>query len=299
MIPDYQTVMLPLLRLLANGEELAMSKAVEAIAAEFSLSAEERQALLPSGTSTVIGSRVGWARTYLKKAGLVDSPERGFVRITPRGTTTLRSKPARVDVKLLEQFPEFMEFRALRHTDSPSVVPDVDTSTPEEALEEAYEAIRADLQSELLQRVRAASPAFFERMVVELLIRVGYGGSIRDAGQAVGRSGDGGIDGIIKEDRLGLDLIYIQAKRWENSVASPEVHKFVGALAQRHARKGVLITTSSFTKDAREVVGHLESRVVLVDGPTLAGLMLDHNVGVSSTASYEIKKIDTDFFSEE
>ena len=276
-----------------------MSLVVEAISREFALSVDERQTLLPSGTSTVIGSRVGWARTYLKKAGVVDSPKRGVVRITPRGTSILREKPARIDVKFLERFPEFMEFRALSRSEAPNASPVVDSATPEEALEQAYESMRANLQTDLLQRVRGASPAFFERLVVELLVRVGYGGSIRDAGQAVGRSGDGGIDGIIKEDRLGLDLIYIQAKRWENSVGSPEVHKFVGALAQRHAKKGVLITTSGFTKDAREVVNHLESRVVLVDGPTLAGLMLDHNVGVSPTASYEIKKIDTDFFGDE
>lgn len=299
MIPDYQKAMLPLLRLLGDGKERAMSDAVEAIAEEFALSPDERQKLLPSGTSTVIGSRVGWARTYLKKAGLVDSPKRGFVSITERGRTVLRSKPARVDVKFLEQFPEFIEFRELRHTETPAAGSAAETATPEEALEEAYETLRANLASDLLQRVKTASPAFFERLVVELLVRIGYGGSIRDAGQAVGRSGDGGIDGIIKEDRLGLDLIYIQAKRWEAPVGSPEVHKFVGALAQRHARKGVLITTSGFTKDAREVVGHLESRVVLIDGQALAALMLDHNVGVSPVASYEIKKIDTDFFTEE
>jgi restriction system protein len=299
MIPDYQTVMLPLLRLLSDAKERPMSAAVEAIASEFSLSADERQRLLPSGTSTVIGSRVGWARTYLKKAGLVDSPRRGFIRIADRGMTVLKTKPVRIDVKFLEQFPEFMEFRALRRTDATEAPPVTESSTPEEALEEAYESVRANLESELLQKVKAASPAFFERLVVELLVRMGYGGSIREAGQAVGRSGDGGVDGIIKEDRLGLDVIYIQAKRWENSVGSPEVHKFVGALAQRHARKGVMITTSSFTKDAREVVGHLESRVVLVDGTELTGLMLDNNVGVTPTVSYEIKRIDSDFFVEE
>lgn len=299
MIPDYQTVMLPLLRLLSDAKERPMSTAVEAIASEFSLSTDERQRLLPSGTSTVIGSRVGWARTYLKKAGLVDSPRRGFIRIADRGLTVLKAKPVRIDVKFLEQFPEFMDFRALRRTDATESAPVTEASTPEEALEEAYESVRASLESELLQRVKAASPAFFERLVVELLVRMGYGGSIREAGQAVGRSGDGGVDGIIKEDRLGLDVIYIQAKRWENSVGSPEVHKFVGALAQRHARKGVMITTSGFTKDAREVVGHLESRVVLVDGTELTRLMLDTNVGVTPTVSYEIKRIDSDFFVEE
>ncbi|HWL54973.1 MAG TPA: restriction endonuclease [Chthoniobacteraceae bacterium] len=297
MIPDYQSVMLPLLHYLHDGRERPVAEAVNAIADEFQLSPEERLTLLPSGTSTVIGSRVGWARTYLKKAGLLDSPRRGFVQLSKRGAKVLRSKPKRVDVKFLEQFPEFMEFRALRHNDkTPAASGNDESATPEEALEEAYARFRASLESELLQRVKSASPNFFERLVVELLVKMGYGGSIRDAGQAVGRSGDGGIDGIIKEDRLGLDFIYIQAKRWENSVSRPEIQKFAGALQAHRARKGVVITTSSFTKEALDFVSRIDSKVVLVDGVRLAKLMADHGVGVSPVTAYEIKKIDMDYF---
>lgn len=210
-IPDYQTVMLPLLTYLADGREHQTRETVEAMSEEFDLSPEERQQLLPSGTSTVIGNRVGWARTYMKNARLVDSPKRGVVRITERGSQILSTHPQRVDAKFLEQYPEFVAFRT-RHSDTPAGEPQVATSTPEEALEEAYQTLRASLEVELLQRVKSSTPAFFERLVVDLLVKMGYGGSFRDAGQAVGKSGDGGIDGIIKEDRLGLDVIYLQAK---------------------------------------------------------------------------------------
>jgi restriction system protein len=226
------------------------------------LSAEERQQLLPSGASTVIGNRVGWARTYLKKAGLLESPRRGFFRLTDRGHEVLKGKPERVDVKFLERFPEFVAFRAVRHdrpTSNGGADADLnDNATPEEALETAYQRVRATLEAEVLERVKTASPAFFERLVVELLVAMGYGGSLRDAGQAVGRSGDGGIDGIIKEDRLGLDALYIQAKRWETPVSRPEIQKFAGALQGHRARKGVFITTSSFTKDANEFVSMID-----------------------------------------
>jgi len=299
MIPDYQTAMLPLLRYLSDGEEHPVSEAVDAIASEFRLTPEERQELLPSGASTRIGSRVGWARTYLKKAGLVEAPRRGTVRLTSRGAEVLRTQPTRIDVKFLEQFPEFLEFRALRHTDGPEPSAPAEIETPEEALEEAYQRLRVNLESDVVQRVKAASPGFFERLVVELLVRMGYGGSIRDAGQAVGGSGDGGIDGIIKEDKLGLDFIYIQAKRWENQVSRPEIQKFAGALQAHRARKGVFITTSSFSREAREFVERIDNKIVLVDGAELAKLMLDHNVGVSPVRAYEIKKIDTDYFVEE
>jgi restriction system protein len=302
-IPDYQTVMLPLLRFLGDGKEHALGEAVEAISDQFRLSPEERQQLLPSGASTVIGNRVGWARTYLKKAGLLESPRRGAFRLTDRGHEVLKGKPDKVDVKFLERFPEFLAFRAERH-DRPAsngaagadVSEDV---TPEEALETAYQRMRATLEAEVLERVKSASPAFFERLVVELLVAMGYGGSLRDAGQAVGRSGDGGIDGIIKEDRLGLDALYIQAKRWEGPVSRPEIQKFAGALQGHRARKGVFITTSSFTKDANEFVRVIDSKIVLIDGETLARLMIDHSVGVSAVRTYDLKRIDSDYFTEE
>jgi restriction system protein len=298
-IPDYQTLMLPLLRLLGDNRERSLSEAIEAISDEFHLTLDERQKLLPSGTSTVIGSRVGWARTYMKKAGLVYSTRRGFVRVTSRGLEVLKSKPSRIDVKFLDQFPEFVEFRTLRREEMVAAIPQVAETTPEEAMEEAHQRLRASLESELLARVKTASPAFFERLVVELLVKMGYGGSFRDAGQAVGRSGDGGIDGIIKEDRLGLDVISLQAKRWEAAVGRPEIQKFAGALQGVRARKGVFITTSTFSKDAEEFAGKIDSKIILIDGATLARLMVDNLVGVSSVTSYALLKIDSDYFTEE
>jgi len=303
-IPDYQTVMLPLLRFLGDGREHTLSECVETVANEFKLTPEERLQFLPSGTSTVIGNRVGWARTYMKKAGLLESPRRGVFRITERGTQVLSTKPNRVDVKFLDQFPEFVEFRSRADDETASspaaaVVTPATSATPEEALEDAYDRLRGGLESELLQRVMSASPAFFERLVIDLLVRMGYGGSFRDAGQAIGRSGDGGIDGIIKEDRLGLDVIYVQAKRWESSVGRPEIQKFAGALQGHRARKGVFITTSSFSKDAYDYVDRIDSKIVLIDGSTLSRFMVDSSVGVSLVTSYDVKRVDSDYFSEE
>jgi restriction system protein len=213
----------------------------------------------------------------------------------------LGSKPPRIDVKYLEQFPEFVAFRELRHeqTDKSELTLTTAEATPEEALDVAYQRLRVDLESELLEQVKTASPGFFERLVVELLVRMGYGGTLRDAGQAVGKSGDGGIDGIIKEDRLGLDVIYIQAKRWEGTVGRPEIQKFAGALQGHRARKGVFITTSAFSADAIDFASRIDSKIVLIDGAMLARYMIDNNVGVSTSRLYEVKKIDSDFFAEE
>ncbi|BFU90802.1 MAG: hypothetical protein NTAFB01_19890 [Nitrospira sp.] len=225
--------MLPLLHSLKDGKEHSIGEAVEALVHEFKLSMEEREQLLGSGQQTIIRNRAGWARTYLKKAGLLESTRRGFFRITDRGRSVLASKPARIDVKYLEQFPEFIPFRELRHEPQNETTFPVAVSTdvtPEEALDAAYGRLRLDLEGELLEQVKSASPSFFERLVVELLVQMGYGGTLRDAGQAVGKSGDGGIDGIIKEDRLGLDVIYVQAKRWDSTVGRPEIQKFAGAL---------------------------------------------------------------------
>lgn len=301
-IPDYQTVMLPLLRFLKDGKEHNLAEVVDSLADEFDLSPEERQQLLASGQQTVIRNRAGWARTYLKKAGLIASARRGYFCITERGQSVLASKPQRIDVKYLEQFPEFVAFQELRHErpdEAPAPVITSSDATPEESLDAAYGRLRLDLEAELLERVKSASPSFFERLVVELLVRMGYGGTLRDAGQAVGKSGDGGIDGIIKEDRLGLDVIYIQAKRWDSTVGRPEIQKFAGALQGHRARKGVFITTSSFSADALEFASRIDSKIVLIDGAALAKHMIDQNVGVSVSRSYEVKKIDSDYFSEE
>jgi len=301
-IPDYQTIMLPFLQFLKDGKERNLSELVDSIADKFKLTTEERQQLLWSGQQTVIRNRAGWARTYLKKAGLLESTRRGSFRITDRGQSVLASKPQRIDVKYLEQFPEFIAFRELRHErpDEASIPVSASTdATPEEALDVAYARLRLNLEGELLEQVKSASPSFFERLVVELLVRMGYGGTLRDAGQAVGKSGDGGIDGIIKEDRLGLDVIYLQAKRWDSTVGRPEIQKFAGALQGHRARKGVFITTSSFSADALEFALRIDSKIILIDGPALAKYMIDHNVGVSLARSYDVKKIDSDYFNEE
>jgi restriction system protein len=303
-IPDYQTVMLPLLRFAADGQEHSKQESVEALAAEFGLSDADRRELLPSGRQATFDNRVAWATTYLKKAGLLAATRRAHFRITDRGREVLAEKPVRVNVKLLDRFPEFVEFRTRRNEEGQPEAPaamnlPASAQTPEEEIEAAYQRIRNDLADEVLQQIMSCSPSFFERLVVDLLVRMGYGGTRKDAGQAVGKSGDGGIDGIIKEDRLGLDVIYLQAKRWEGTVGRPEIQKFVGALQGQRAHRGVFITTSSFTKEAVHYTSMIENKMVLIDGEMLAQLMIDHGVGVSSVASYEIKRVDTDYFSEE
>jgi restriction system protein len=302
-IPDYQSVMLPLLRLAGNGSELSMRDAVDRLAGEFKLSLDERAALLPSGQQAIFGNRVGWATTYLRKAGLLERARRGVSRITESGRAVLKANPPGINVRFLERFPPFVEFREAarkpREQEGSEASVAADAETPEEALERAHRSIREALAQELLTRVMGSSPAFFERLVVELLVKMGYGGSRTDAGERIGQSGDGGIDGIIKEDRLGLDVIYLQAKRWQAVVGRPEIQKFVGALQGQRARKGVFITTSAFTSDATSYVAGIDSKVVLIDGPRLANLMIDFDLGVSSTASYSVKRVDSDYFDEE
>jgi restriction system protein len=304
-IPNYQTIMLPLLKLASDGKEHKFSQAVEELADEFNLSTEERNELLPSGSQAVFNNRVGWARSYLKQAGLLESPKRGFFTITPKGTELLGTNPEKIDISVLEQFPEFIEFKNRKKAKSGNEGKvEISTErgfdlTPEDSLAEAYKQLRSALESEIINAVKEASPSFFERLVVDLLVKMGYGGSRQDAGKALGKSGDGGIDGIINEDRLGLDVIYIQAKRWEGSVGRPEIQKFAGALQGQRARKGVFITTSSFTKEAIEYASLIESKIILIDGERLSKLMVDHNVGVSTIGMYEVKKLDSDYFDNE
>ena len=300
-IPDYQSIMLPFLKYMGDKQEHAVRDTIETLASEFNVTDAEQRELLPSRRAPLFRNRVGWAQTYLKKAGLVKLPRRGFCQITPRGLEVLQENPPEINVNFLKRYSEFVEFRTRRpkeEGDSPEVEGD-GTSTPEESIEISYRIIRDDLVSELLTRTKDCSPSFFERLVVDLLVKMGYGGTRRDAGEAVGRSGDGGIDGIIKEDRLGLEIIYIQAKRWENTVGRPEIQKFVGALQGQRARKGVFITTSDFTKEAVNYVSQVETKVILIDGEQLAQLMIDHHLGVSTVSSYEIKKADSDYFAEE
>lgn len=300
-IPDYQTCMLPFLRYLSDGAEHTLRDAEDGLAEHFNLTPAERAELLPSGQQGVFKNRIGWARTYLKKAALLESPKRGVFRITERGLKALASNPSKIEAKYLEQFPEFIEFRDASKgvTGAAATVELPQTkTTPEEAIELAHEGLREQLAGEVLSRILACSPIFFEQLVVELLVKMGYGGSRRDAGERIGQTGDGGIDGIIKEDRLGLDAIFIQAKRWQGSVGRPEIQKFVGALQGQRAKKGVFITTSSYTAEAADYATRIDTKVVLIDGKQLAQLMIDFDVGVAPAATYVVKRIDSDYFEE-
>jgi restriction system protein len=297
-IPDYQSIMLPLLQLAGDQQEHKMKEATDTLADQFNLTEEERKTQIPSGTQSLFYNRVGWARTYLVKAGLLDTPSRGYIKITVSGLKLLAEKPIEINNKTLKKYPGFQQFIKTDPGETPTTEPKV--QTPEELIEEGYQTIRDSLAAELLAEVKAASPQFFERLVVELLVKMGYGGSRKDAGEAIGKSGDEGIDGIIKEDRLGLDVIYIQAKRWEKNTVTPaEIQQFVGALHGKNANKGVFITTSTFSKKAWEYAEKVGTKIILIDGHQLAQLMIDFNVGVSNVSCYEIKKIDSDYFSEE
>jgi len=278
-IPDFQSLMLPLLRHLEDGRERTNQETIEALAQEFGLSEQEREELLPSGRQPVFTNRVAWAKVHLKAAQLIESPRRGIYKITPRGLEILKRNPQRVDLRLLRSFPEYQEWRtatpggeADTSTASTVSLKDEDALTPEEHLEYGYQKLRGELASDLLRRVKQSSPAFFERLVVDLLVAMGYGGSQRDAARTLGKPGDGGVDGVIKEDRLGLDVIYVQAKRWEGTVGRPEVQKFAGALQGHRARKGVFITTADFSKDAEDYAASIDSRIILINGSRLAAL---------------------------
>jgi restriction system protein len=305
-VPDYQSVMLPLLQFAATRDgEISTGGAVDALAASLGLSEDDLKQMLPSGIQQTFVNRVGWAATYMKKAGLLETTRRGYYQITPRGLALMKKKPPKINVKLLAQYPEFQQFQGLKGTRSEDRVKDAERTldfagaTPSEALEKACESLRNDLADDLLSKLKQATPGFFERIVVELLVKMGYGGSRADAGKAIGRSGDGGIDGIIKEDKLGLDVVYIQAKRWDNnSVGRPDVMQFVGALQAQKANKGIFITTSRFTDEARGYVAQIGSKIVLIDGERLTQLMIDSDVGVSTVSLYPVKKIDSDYFDE-
>lgn len=301
-VPDYQSIMLPLLKFAGDRQEHTIREAIDHIADIFNLTENDKKEVLPSGQQYIIDNRVGWARTYLKKAGLLESTKRSYFKITDLGIDVLKKNPSGINIKFLEQFPLFIEFRSIKkekdNHEEQSEESDT-TQTPQELLEYGYQKIKKDLAQELLISVKQSSPQFFEKLVVELLLAMGYGGSRKDAGQAVGQSGDGGIDGIIKEDKLGLDVIYLQAKRWENVVGSKEIRNFVGSLVGQKANKGVFITTSGFTKDSLEYVKTITHKVILIDGEMLTQLMIENNIGVSKIISYDIKKIDSDYFVED
>ena len=294
-VPPFNAWLLPLLKRLADGQTHALSSLAQQIADDLALSPEDRAQMLTSGQLTY-QNRVGWARTYLKKAGLLEAPSRGTACITARGREVLGENLPSIDVKYLYRFPEFVAF----HTpaaDQDKPVPETATvESPEDTLERVSLQLRQDLAAELVEKIKAAPPDLFERLVVDLLLSMGYGGSRQDAGEVLGKSGDGGLDGVIKEDRLGLDAIYIQAKRWDNVVGRPVVQAFAGSLEGVRARKGVLITTSTFSAEARAYVRQIEKKIVLLDGTELAELMIEHNLAVSPDATYVVKKLDNDYF---
>lgn len=300
-IPDFQSVMLPLMNYISDGQEHNVRETIEYLAKEFNLSEEELTELLPSGSQAIFENRVRWAKTHLSKAGLLSSPRRSIFLISERGKKVLQTKPKLINMALLRQFPEYIEFtKSDKKKDivkKTNKIEDLFTdTTPEEALEYAYQEIKNSLAEEILDKVKSSPPDFFERLVVELLVKMGYGGSLKDAGRATRKVKDEGIDGIIKEDKLGLDVIYVQAKKWEGSVGRPEIQKFVGALAGQGANKGIFITTSSFSNDAINYIPRNDTKIVLIDGKKLAEYMIEFNVGVTTTKSFEIKKIDSDYF---
>lgn len=299
-IPDFQTLMLPVLKFAAKHDEHSLREAVDYLEGEFSLTPEEKRQTIPSGQQPIFYNRVGWARTYLKQAELLRPTRRNYLELTERGKQVLNENLEKIDMKYLERFPEYLAFRD-RTKEPVEEEPGQKGSAlvPEESIDDAYRNLREDLAKELLDNIKRSSPSFFERLVVELLVSMGYGGSGVTAARVIGKSGDEGIDGIIDEDKLGLDSIYIQAKKWsDQAIGRPEIQKFVGALQGKRARRGIFFTASSFTEQAKDYAQSIDTKVVLIDGKRLTDLMIDHNVGVSTTVTYQVKRIDTDYFIE-
>ena len=303
-VPDFQTVMRPLLATVADGVEHRMVDIRAALADYFQLTERDLSAELPSGRAKTFNNRVGWATTYLYRTGLLERPRRSTYRITERGTTVLESHPARVDLKVLAEFEEFHEFRRAKSDARTSATPPVAVAepstdsghTPEEQIDSAYRSLRAALAADLLDRIHEQTPAFFEQLVLDVLRGMGYGGAHDGAVEKLGQSGDEGVDGVIREDELGLDLIYVQAKRWKNPVGRPEIQKFFGALHGKRATKGVFITTSSFSSEAGTYAESVTPRVILIDGAYLTRLMIEYDVGVTVARTYRLKRIDLDYF---
>lgn len=303
-VPDFQSIMLPLLKVAGDKKEHTIGETMDVLAREvFHLTDEDRKEKLPSGVQNRFDNRVGWARTYLAKAGLLVVTGRGKFCITERGLKVLKDNPAVINTKFLMQYPEFKKIieESRKGTRSEGIGENeiqIGNQTPEELLGLSYSTLREQLATEILDRVKKCAPSFFEQLVVDLVVAMGYGGSRKDAGEAVGQSGDGGIDGIIKEDRLGLDVVYIQAKRWEKTVGRPEIQAFAGSLEGLRAKKGVFISTSQFSNEAKEYVTKIEKKIVLIDGEQLAQFMIDFNIGVATVSTYTVKKIDLDYFEE-
>jgi restriction system protein len=308
-IPDYQTLMLPLLRLAQDGKEHRIGDAAKQLGQEFSLGEAELNELLPSGRQPTFSNRVHWAKTYLAQAGLLQSTRRSHFKITDRGIEVLRNPPAKISVEFLSQFPEFIEFKTREKqpkasdplVSAPQAAPFATNDTPDEAIRSTISSLESALASELLQRILNSPPAFFESLIVTLLLSMGYGGSREEAGRAIGKSGDGGIDGVIDQDPLGLDRVYVQAKRYraDLAVSEPEIRAFSGSLGAAKANKGVFVTTSYFTKPAIEFAERHPFKMVLIDAAQLAALMIRHNVGIRIAETVYLKKIDEDFFLDE
>ena len=295
--------MRPLLEAHADGKEHINRDLVAQLGEQFGLTEEERREMLPSGGARLFDNRIGWAKSHITQAGLLNSPRRAVSVITYRGREALQIHTQRIDLRFLNGYDEYREFRNRRKNlegdESETTEAEIqDAQTPEELLENAYFQVRRQIEAELLSQIKSSPPDFLERVVVDLVVRMGYGGSRKDAGEALGRSGDEGIDGIIKEDPLGLDIIYLQAKRWEGTVGRPEIQKFAGALQGQRARKGIFITTSMFSADALEYTSRIETKIILIDGQRLAKLMFDHGVGVATASNYEVKRIDSDYFTD-
>lgn len=302
-VPDFQSMMLPIIRVSSDDNEHSIHDFLRELTEVFSLSEQDLNEMLPSGKQTIFYNRVGWARTYLAKSILIRMTRRSHYKITARRKQVLQENPPRIDKNYLRRFPEFVEFRAgdsIHQSPAPSLeLSDervMEPRTPEELLDIAYQEIRDTLAVDLLNIVKQSTPIFFERLVVELLVKMGYGGSRQEAARAVGQTGDEGIDGIIDEDRLGLDAIYIQAKKWESVVGRPEIQRFVGALMGKRARKGIFITTSHFSSDAINYAATIDYKIVLIDGKKLADFMIDYDIGVAGVTAYQLKRDDTDYF---
>jgi restriction system protein len=297
-VPDFQSMMLPFLQFAIDGNERELSEVTEHIAQHFNLTPADREESVPSGNQTRLGNRVGWCRTHLKQAGLIEYVRRGVFRITERGKQVLAQQPDALSLKFLDQFPEHRDWFHREKLEEVSQA-SVEVQTPEERMEELADDLKQKLAADIIDRLKAMNPFRFERVVLDLLVAMGYGGSRKEAAQVGKGSNDGGVDGLINEDRLGLDRIYVQAKRWQQTVGRPEIQNFVGALAGQHATKGIFITTSDFSSGANDFAKSVPQRVILIDGQRLAELMIEHNIGVSRAFTHEIKRVDSDYFEEE
>lgn len=303
-VPDYQSLMLPVLQIAGDKQDHTIPEVSETVADNLCLTSDERSELLPSGKQRKLINRVSWAKIYMARAGLIESVARGKFKITQRGLELLEGHPTRIDLNTLGRFPEFLDFLkgvpTTKNQPNKAVVAQQPLEqTPQELLESSYQALHEQIAADLLERIAKSTPHFFEKLVVDLLVAMGYGGSRVDAGQAIGKSGDDGIDGIIKEDRLGLDAVYVQAKRWKGTVGRPDVQSFAGSLEGHRARKGVFITTSQFSAEAREYVNRIEKKIILIDGEQLANLCLEFGIGVEPVTTYRVQRIDSDYFEEE